>query len=187
MSIRAFFALPLQTPAIKMLADYADGLCAYDRSVEINWVDSSTYHLTLCFLGTIRLDQVDLLESITREHLAEHRSFQVEIEKTDYYPVNRELSLVAALPHWKEQLVALHRIMHGVAESAGIQTLESDFKPHITLGRLSGRSAEFTPPESWPPLELTSLADSVVLLQSRPGERGSIYTPLFEVPLLDMY
>ncbi|MBY4678620.1 RNA 2',3'-cyclic phosphodiesterase [Marinobacterium arenosum] len=187
MKIRAFFALKLPQTVVRWLADHADTLCEFDRQTEVSWVDSEQYHLTLSFLGNINLAQVDQLEQLARERLEDVTSFQVHINSARYYRLNRSWALVAALTDQSEPLMALHHAMEQVAHDAGIQLPEEDaaFKPHITLGRMEARN-HFEQPEQWPALDLFSLADSVVLLQSRPGERGSIYTPLFEIPLLDL-
>ncbi|MEH6580274.1 MAG: RNA 2',3'-cyclic phosphodiesterase [Amphritea sp.] len=185
MEIRAFFALALPDAVARWLADHADTLCQYDKKVEVNWVDSESYHLTLCFLGNIALESVDQLEAIAQKKLANVSSFQVHINTAEYYPLNDSLSLIAALSPDHDELRALNRVMMEIALEAGIEFKEEDFKPHITLGRLPAKNS-FVPPETWPGLDLYSLADSVILFQSKPGERGSIYTPLFEIPLQDM-
>lgn len=186
MNIRAFFALTLPDSVVRWLADHADTLCMYDKQVEVEWVDSESYHLTLCFLGEIGLEQVDQVEQLARQRLQDTASFQVHINATDEYRVSQELALIAALPDTSNEIMSLHQTMVQVAADAGIPHEEVDFKPHITLGRLPGKQNEFQPPEAWPEVDLISLADSVVLFQSKPGERGSVYTPLFEIPLQDL-
>lgn len=185
MDIRAFFALPLPDSIARALADHADTLCQFDKHVEVNWVDSECYHLTLCFLGNISLEQVERLEEVAKQHLAEFRSFQVHINTSQYYPVNKNLSLIAAMSPEHQALNELNKLMMDVASEAGIAYTEEDFQPHITLGRMPAKN-RFKAPEEWPELDLISLADEVILYQSKPGERGSIYTPLFEIPLQDM-
>ncbi len=185
MTIRAFFALALPDSVVRWLADHADTLCEFDRKTEVNWVDSDRYHLTLCFLGDIGLSQVDDLECCAREKLTNVSSFQVHINAAEYYQVSNKLALVAALPDVNDELEILHDIMVAVARDAGVSYEENGFKPHVTLGRLPGEN-NFKSPDIWPALDIFSLADSVVLFQSKPGEHGSIYTPLFEVPLKDL-
>lgn len=184
MKIRAFFALPVPDRVARHLANYADTLCEYDRGLDAHWVDSSTYHLTLCFLDEITLDQVQELEARARGKLKQQSRFMVSIDTLAYYPVNPHLSLVAAMTGDPALLMELHAAMAGVAEQCGIRYRESGFKPHVTLGRLPADN-RFVEPERWPDLHQLMPADSVVLYQSRPGERGSIYTPLFEISLSD--
>ena len=139
MKIRAFFALTLPDSVVRWLADHADTLCEYDRKTEVDWVDSDRYHLTLCFLGDVSLEQVEALERCTREKLADFTSFQVHINAAEYYRVNKGLALIAALPAVHKELEALHDLMINVADAAGVNHTEEDFKPHITLGRLPGK------------------------------------------------
>jgi RNA 2',3'-cyclic 3'-phosphodiesterase len=181
-NIRAFFALKLNDQTVRRLSDHADTLCAYDRNMEVNWVESESYHLTLCFLGDIRISQVETLERLAREQLAQVDPFHVRLDAVDYYPVSQSLALVAALTQGSDELQLLHEQVVQVAAAAGIPCDDTDFKPHVTLGRLPADN-RFDPPASWPELDLQSPASSVVLYLSKPGERGSLYTPLFEVPL----
>ncbi|MGB0206149.1 MAG: RNA 2',3'-cyclic phosphodiesterase [Neptuniibacter sp.] len=185
MKIRAFFALTLPDSVVRWLADHADTLCEFDRKTEVHWVDSDRYHLTLCFLGDINLNKVDDLERCARESLKDFTSFQVHINQTEFYKVNKGLSLIAALPDVNAELDSLHSVMADVTQEAGVDYKEKGFKPHITLGRLPGNN-KFKSPNKWPSVDMFSLADSVVLFQSKPCEDGSIYTPLFEIPLKDL-
>ncbi|ANG65119.1 2'-5' RNA ligase [Marinobacterium aestuarii] len=167
---------------VRRLSDHADTLCTYDRHMEVNWANSESYHLTLCFLGDIGISQVDTLERLTREQLSQVDPFHVRLNAVDYYPVSRRLALVAALSEGSEELQSLHQQIVQVAVAAGLDYDDTDFRPHVTLGRLPADNS-FEPPASWPVLDLQSPASSVVLYMSKVGERGSLYTPLFEVPL----
>ncbi len=182
MNIRAFFALPLKQTVVRRLADHADSLCHLDLNGDILWVDSDNYHLTLGFLGDIKLRQVNKLEAIATEMLAHTGSFQVHLGACEYYRVNEQLGLVAALADPQAELMAVRNTIVAIIEAANVKTEQQNFKPHVTLGRMDG-SKEFSQPEHWPSLDLPSLADSVVLYQSKMGANGSIYTPLFAVPL----
>jgi 2'-5' RNA ligase len=182
MNLRTFFALPVPERIARPLSDCADTLCAYDRGLDAHWVDSANYHLTLCFTGEVTLEQVTELEQLCRERLKQQGSFMVQLDRLAYYKANPRLAVLAALTSESEPLMALHRQMVEIAKEAGIRYDERDFKSHITLARLPA-SNRFEVPDCWPQPGLTTPADSVVLFQSRPGERGSIYTPLFEVHL----
>ncbi|GGO82994.1 RNA 2',3'-cyclic phosphodiesterase [Marinobacterium nitratireducens] len=182
MNIRAFFALKLGDQTVRRLADQADSLCAYDRHMEVDWVDSESYHLTLSFLGDITLSQVERLERESRARLEGIEPLQIQLNAFDYLSVSRQLAVVAAISDGSNELMEMHRLMVRVAAAAGVLHEETDFRPHVTLGRLEADN-RFSAPESWPSLDLTFPASSVVLYQSKPGSHGSLYTPLFEVPL----
>ncbi|WP_421866170.1 RNA 2',3'-cyclic phosphodiesterase [Motiliproteus sp.] len=186
MSIRSFFAIPLKLGSIRRLADHADSLGALgleaDRQDLLRWSDSDSYHLTLCFLGDISLDQVAALEQQAKDALQGQGSFQVQLQGSDYLQVNSALTVLAVLAQADAELLALQQRMAQVVERVGLCVDEPDFRPHITLARLKGDHRADSD-ASWPQFEMPLLADSVVLFQSLPSEHGSIYTPLFEVPL----
>jgi len=107
MNVRAFFALRVPERVTRKLADYADELCQFDRGLEAHWVDSSSYHLTLCFLGEVSLEQVEELEERTREALNAKR-FNVSLDHIGYYAVNPKLSVVAAMTSEQNEVDELH-------------------------------------------------------------------------------
>ena len=186
MTIRTFLAIPLSSACVRRLADQADALYSWDPQGRILWPDSSSYHLTLCFLGDIELEQVAQLESQVKQALVSVPSFQVQLNAIGYLPVSSSLGVVAALAETAPSLLQLQQQLTELVAAAGIELDGVEFHPHITLGRLE---ADNMPRHDEPlchtkaELDLLALADSVVLFQSLPGQSGSIYTPLFEVPL----
>lgn len=182
MNVRAFFALRIPERITRKLADYADELCHFDRGLEAHWVDSSSYHLTLCFLGDVSLEQVEQLELRTREAL-EARRFTLRLDHIGYYAVNPSLSVVAAMTSEQQELKELHSSLVHIAIRSGLVYDEANFLPHVTLARLPADNQFVLDNDQLANLDLTFAADAVVLMQSRLGENGSIYTPLFEVEL----
>jgi 2'-5' RNA ligase len=193
MTIRSFFAIPLNPLLVRRLADHADTLCSLDGGSlspdsRIHWVDSGSYHLTLCFLGQITLDQVGALEQQAKEWLADQPVFAVQLARSGYLEVNPALSVVAAQADPQPELVQLQQRVAELVARVGIEVEEADFVPHITLGRLSvqPQSAALMAADSrsWPNLDLRVSVDSLVLYQSKPGDHGSIYSPLFKTQLV---
>lgn len=182
MNVRAFFALRVPERVTRQLADYADELCQFDRALEAHWVDSSSYHLTLCFLGDVSLDQVELLEMRTREAVRARR-FLLRLDHIGYYAVNPHLSVVAAMTSEQQEVSDLHDSLVSLALESGLDYDETNFLPHVTLARLPADNQFALDNDQLAALDLNLTADAIVLMQSRLGENGSIYTPLFEVEL----
>ncbi len=182
MSIRAFFALPLKSQVVRRLSDHADSLCRLDPRADVLWVDSDSFHLTLCFLGEIELELVNTLEELTADALSGLRPFQLSLQQFEHYQVNRQLAVIAAIADLSDALAEVRERLVPLIEDIGIDEHQQDFKPHVTVGRMQATEA-FTASEEWPALDELAIADSVVLYQSKNGANGSIYTPLFEVPL----
>ncbi|MGB1237382.1 MAG: RNA 2',3'-cyclic phosphodiesterase [Pseudomonadales bacterium] len=184
-TIRAFFALRLKDPIARQLASTADSLGMYDKQLEVQWIDSDNYHLTLCFLGDVALDKIDELEASARITLAEQSSLNIHLNQLDCYQANSLWTLITANPGPGAGINSLHQKMVDLVKRVGIDYSDGAFKPHITLGKLP-RDNHFTPPAQWPSVDLFSLADAVILYQSKLTERGSIYTPLATIELQDI-
>ncbi len=182
MNVRAFFALRIPDKITRQLSNFADELCEFDKGLDAHWVDSSNYHLTLCFLGQISIDQVEQLESRVSQILEQPR-FSVQLDHIGYYALSPKLSVVAAMVSEQQEIADLHDQIVQIAADCGIEYTERNFVPHVTLARLPSDN-RFAADADLPDLDLNLPADAIVLLQSRPGEKGSIYTPLFEVDLL---
>ncbi|MEH6470244.1 MAG: RNA 2',3'-cyclic phosphodiesterase [Halopseudomonas sp.] len=183
MTIRSFLAIPLSPAAVRRLANYADTLCGFDSQRLVRWSDSDSYHLTLCFLGDITLDQVALLERQARQSLQHLCSFQLHLGQAGYLQVNPELAVLAALADSESELMQLQSRVAEMVANVGLPLDDSAFRPHVTLGRLPVGAGSDNSSAQWPLLDQLSLADSVVLYQSMPSSSGSIYTPLFDVTL----
>jgi 2'-5' RNA ligase len=184
-TIRTFFALRLRDPIKRQLANCADSLAVYDKRVQVDWVDSENYHLTLCFLGELPIPQVDELSKAAQEHLVGEQSVNIHLHAMESYQSASNWTLLVAKASHSPELNALNTLVRKFVKQTGIDINMDDFYPHITLGRLD-QGHSFKMPKKWPSLNLYSLADAVVLLQSKEGERGSVYTPLSIVELEDI-
>lgn len=181
MIFRSFFALRVPERIAKELANFSDELCEFDRGLDAHWVDSTSYHLTLCFLGDITLEQVEKLEQLV-SNVSLGQRFSAGLDRIGYYAVNPELSLVAAMSSGDANLTRLHDTLMTVADQAGVVHRDQNFMPHVTLARLPADN-RFAENADLPPLGIQLPADSIVLFESRKGDSGSIYKPLFEIEL----
>lgn len=182
MSIRTFFALPLKSRVVRRLSDHADSLCHLDPKANVLWVDSDNFHLTLCFLGEVELKLVNKIEELVVDTLSGQRSFQLSLHQLEHYQVNEDLGAVAAIANLTDELSDLRQKLVTLLHKVGVNSQQQDFKPHITLGRMEGGEV-FNLSGIWPELNELAIVDSVVLYQSKQGANGSVYTPLFEIPL----
>ena len=183
--IRTFFALRLRDSIARQLANCADSLALYDKKVEVDWVESDNYHLTLCFLGELTISKVEELTHAAKKYLSAEPSLNIHLEGIESYQSASNWTLLVAKTSRSAQLEALQCLVETLVKQAGVTIPSEGFRPHITLGRLGGANS-FNFPQHWPQLDLISLADAVVLFQSKRGERGSVYTPLATIELCDL-
>ena len=181
MKLRTFFALRIPDRTARELANLSDELCQFDLGLDATWFDSSGYHLTLCFLGNVSLEQVEQLEKRANQIDFGNR-FIVHLDQISYYAVNPRLSLIAAMSAHNDRLTTIHEQLVSLSEEVGIVRKDQNFMPHVTLARLPADN-RFAVDRELPHIDHSLPADSIVLLQSTESDHGSVYKPLFEVPL----
>lgn len=181
MKLRTFFALRIPDRTARELANLSDELCQFDLGLDATWFDSSGYHLTLCFLGDVSLEQVEQLEKRANQIDFGNR-FIVHLDQISYYAVNPRLSLIAAMSAHNDRLTTIHEQLVSLSEEVGIVRKDQNFMPHVTLARLPADN-RFAVDRELPHIDHSLPADSIVLLQSTESDHGSVYKPLFEVPL----
>jgi 2'-5' RNA ligase len=135
-TISAFFALRLRDPVARQLANCADDLAVYDKKIEVDWVDSDNYHLTLCFLGDLEIDKIDEMTKAAKAHLTSQQSINIHIDGIESYQSASNWTLLVGKSVNTPELDALHTIVVNFAKHAGIKMRDEDFRPHITIGRI---------------------------------------------------
>lgn len=177
--IRSFVALP--SPS-QLRASIARALETWSMSSDgVRWVDPSTSHLTLKFLGNATADQLDRLDERLRA-----------IAST-VGPVEFRAGETGAFPNWKrprvlwlglvgaEPIVTLAGAVEAAAREVGFQAEQRSFSPHLTLGRIkrpqAGRSVAAAV-RDWRPSVGSELVSEIVLYRSDIMSDGARHTPL---------
>lgn len=171
MAKRLFIALELPLSCRERLAALAVPLRG------IRWLAADQLHLTLAFLG----DVGEAAEQRLCERLAALRvpPFFIHIEGVGYFGGVRPSILWAGVGPGHPHLFALHKRVHDGLLAAHFDLAQRPFHPHVTLARLTGVAAATLRPflrrhecESFAFFEVTTF----VLMSSRPGPRGSVYS-----------
>jgi len=149
---------------------------------KVKWVDFSTLHLTLFFLGETSAKTVgSLSESLARE-LAGISRFQINLKGLGIFGPRGNPKVVWVGVEPCEPLVALQRIVAGCVVPCGYPPDERGFNPHITVGRVKGVG---NPPLLYDAVAASrnilfqqTLADRVILYESTLTPGGAVYSPL---------
>lgn len=189
--IRTFVAVKVSDDVARALIDLQSNLKKQLSGVSIRWCSRNQLHITLVFLGNVSVDRVaDLVGAVERA-----------CEGTG--PMKFGAAGVGAFPSkdrprviWvgvDGDVAALCELQKRVASAThgfGDSNEDREFRPHLTLGRLSRRSAaeELTAARalrSVPPATSGEWrAESVFLVKSELRPDGPIYTDLAEFPLI---
>lgn len=106
----------------------------------VNWQDPEHTHLTLAFLGDVDAVQRERLES--ELHEVRVPSFVLPVRGVGTFGRDRPSVIWAGVGPGHPHLFALHQHVINAALAAGIEADLRSWKPHLTLARCRGVSAQ---------------------------------------------
>ena len=171
--------------ALELPADFADDIAAVARqlsaSLEGRFLDRSTYHLTLAFLGDLPdADTARAMDALDAACTSEAPvplapdglgKFGRPADATLWLGIAPDPALLALAERVREGLVA-----------RDISFDPKPFRPHITLGRRVRIPKKPLPPLAFP---LPAQARAVTLFKSTLSRDGAAYKPLYTVELAE--
>lgn len=192
--VRAFIAIELPEDITNRLRVVSRELQRKVSEVPIRWVLPENIHLTLKFLGDVSVRNLDLLAKMLRVEAAERRPFEFSVGGLGAFPGTNNPRVIWVGVESSKELGLLQRGIEAAASRLGYAEERREFRPHLTLGRVS-RNAN--------PDQLSHLRDVlrhsevgflgvaqvhfVHLFQSELRPQGSVYTKLFTAPLGGMH
>ena len=177
--IRSFVALPCPP---ELRASIARAVDVWTKSSDgVRWVDPSTSHLTLKFLGNAGADQLNRLDE------------RLRAITTNVGPVEFRAGETGAFPNWKrprvlwlglleaEPLVTLAAAIEAAASDVDFPDEQRSFSPHLTLGRVKrphAARAVAAAVRDWKPSVGGESVSEIVLYRSDLTPDGAHHTPL---------
>lgn len=179
---RLFVALDLHDDVRIGLVRWRDGIAAFDAGIRPVAVDA--LHVTLCFLGTCAIDQVDAIAAACAIR-SRAPITGLRIGAATWLPRRRPRLLAVTV---EDQTGALGRVQSAIADAlvaGGWYRREArPFLAHVTVARLVGdlRGRAASSPPAPPSLGLSDAA-TVTLYRSHLSPGGSRYEALRVVPI----
>lgn len=134
-------------------------------------------HVTSLFLGQVADARFDAVQQAA-EACADASAFELTFDRVEVWGRANLLCLTtSAIPPAARTLA--DRLRRSLRDEV-IATSEHEFRPHITLARDLPRGAAIAPPLQ----PLLMKVNDFVLVESRPGRRGSEYSQLRRWPLI---
>ena len=181
-AIRAFIAIELDDAVRRAAAEVARALREGPGGDRVRWVRPENLHVTLRFLGDVESARVSSLARNLREALAGLRSFQMQLGRVGAFPSARRPRVVVVDVAPPGPLEQLAEAVERAVVKDGLEPEKRRFRPHLTLGRASGRAL---PPVTAPVTAggESLLVDEIVLFRSELKRSGAIHTPLERIAL----
>jgi 2'-5' RNA ligase len=178
-TLRLFFALQ---PTAGQSAALVDRVAPLVTRLEGQRVPAENVHATLCFVGAVSPDDLEKLRSVAAAQRV--RAGSLRFDSLEYWDQPRILCATAAENTSSAPLWELAEGLRRGAQAAGFHPDIKPLRPHLTLARkiLPARAASCDWPQSLAP-SLLLRCDHFVLMQSRRGESGSIYSVVDSWPL----
>lgn len=188
--VRAFIAIELPAEVIERLRLVSEGLQRKVPDVPVRWVPPENIHLTLKFLGDVSVRNLDLLTGMLRAEAADRKPFEFSVGGLGAFPSLNNPRVVWVGVEAPAELAALQRGVENGAARLGYAAESRDFRPHLTLGRVSrnanarqiGRLRQVLKQSEVGFLGVARVTQ-VHLFQSELSPGGAVYTPLFTARL----
>jgi 2'-5' RNA ligase len=183
---RTFIALPMEVgpEAFQLVTTLKKSL----EGERISWVDPARFHLTLRFLGDTPVERVKVIgERLVKEMQAPR--FRIKLDTVGNFGSGRRPRVVWIGMESTAPLQGLFNQIERVLIDCGYPPAEQPFRPHLTLGRVRSiknllhyqRIMEKFRDRPLGEVEV----DRIVFYRSVLESRGPVYTPLYQVRLLD--
>lgn len=181
--MRCFVALSISEQLESALLELSDQCQQQLNSIDIRWVSTENYHITLAFLGDVHQHQLaevnEVLESVANQFTVE----QLSLTELVWFPSIHKPKHLVVLLKKNEKLMALQRKLMYQLRQLGFDLPRQNYRPHITLARLP---KNVFPHQVQQPLLvdlpiLSSVMDEIVLFESQLMATGSRYIDLSAV------
>ncbi len=137
--MRTFIAVPLSAEVRSLLTEAQAKLRSF--GADVKWTAVPSIHLTLRFLGDIDPAALPHLSALVRAATSSEHPFELRAGGLGAFPdLRRPRVLWCGLDGDMTMLGSLQAKVERACLDAGFPSEERAFKPHLTLGRVRGKS-----------------------------------------------
>ena len=181
--LRLFWAVSLPAAIKEKLAAVQDFF--RELPIEVKWVETENFHITVRFLGETSSTLVEPLVAAVAERVFKMPAFTLSLGGVGVFPSVRKPRVLWVGIGGFEPLVALNRAVEEAVRSLGFPPEEKPFSPHITIGRFrsvsdAGALQRKIAAAARQEVGKVSVA-GIGLLASRLTPAGPVYTSVREV------
>ena len=201
--IRAFLAVELTEDLRGQLAGIQQDLnrrlsreCAKD--VRVSWVQPSSIHLTVRFLGDIDEQRIDPMREAIQQTTTGRCVLHIPLERLGVFPRAQQPRVLWVGPSeaWEksdiaQRLASLHQEVEACCRSFGFASDDKLWSPHLTLARvkegerLVGQALAKSGVLDRPSAVGSLVINAIALVKSELHPAGPVYTKLWEARLAE--
>ena len=132
---RTFIGIRPNDAALAFIKDFKQQHSQEPWIKQIRWTPELNIHITMRFLGDLRLEQIQQIETSLRNLLQNQSAFAVTITAPQPFPGVKKARMLATLIHKNQDLQQLAAGIETIAVEAGVAPEERPFRGHMTVGR----------------------------------------------------
>jgi len=184
-TMRVFLAV-FPPPEVQAAAAAAiEALRASTGGAGVSWVRQANLHFTLRFLGELGEDGARRAGEAAREAAAGQPPFALALEGLGAFPsAARARALWIGASEGAESLRALARALDAALKTRGFGPADKPFTPHLTIGRVRERGADWAAVLARiPSVRASFTVERILVVKSTLSPGGSLYKTLEELPM----
>src|SRR5918911_967122 len=150
---------------------------------KVRWLRPENIHLTLKFLGNVQEETLGNLGAALEETCARHKPFDIGLARLGAFPSARRARILwAGVDAGSDRLRALVTDLESALTPLGFEREKRAFTPHLTLGRVRSRPANF---DDLPTTigDLRFRVRHIELMESTLSHKGATYRTIEAFPL----
>ncbi|CEG57741.1 RNA 2',3'-cyclic phosphodiesterase [Legionella fallonii] len=183
-SIRVFFAIKPPQSMQHSLAGLLKTLAFADPQHFIKWIDVDKLHITLQFIKSIQLEDVERLIKQVKTTLKSNAAFQLEFGQLEWFPEPRHPRVISLRVSPQESLKTLALTLAQVISALNYPVETRPFRGHLSLGRLTHSRSQIA---SLSRIKLSDIQPVVInefyLMESKLEKGKTVYTSLAQFHL----
>ena len=182
--MRLFIAIDLPDSWREWLAKPQESIGWLGHGVK--WVDPTSTHLTLKFLGEVAPNLLDEIKTRAAEACRDFPSFTMRMKGTGVFPDAKRPRVYWAGIKAPETLLELQADLERRMEELGFEREQREFHAHLTLARIKEPGGKQRMTEALLSFKIESeptVVTETVLMRSHLSEDGARYEPLAFFPL----
>ncbi len=193
--VRSFIAIELPATVRQQIEQVCTVLRQKPGSRLVRWVEAKNIHLTLQFLGDVRIADIPKIELELKGVAGLHEPFEIAVEGAGVFPgftKPRVLWVGVGKPDSRanERLAALQKGIEQRLFMLGFQSDGRGFNPHLTIGRVNRDAGADDMRKIGEVVKSTPIGDlgviqveAVTLFRSDLKPGGPVYTRIGVYPL----
>jgi 2'-5' RNA ligase len=190
MMLRSFIAVEVSPEIQKAISQSLASLQKTLAKPMIRWVAPQNVHLTLKFLGDVSPANLEQLADALKLETNAHPAFSMQVGGVGAFPNSHRARVIWVGLEAPPALAALQRGVEAACASLGYPAEDRSFSPHLTVGRVGQNVSVADLHKIHTALDGTKVGllgqvqvDAIHIFKSDLQPGGSVYTPLYVLPL----